>query len=120
MSDQRGRPHLHTRRIAQRVKGEAIAETVAGDGGQLIAGIAVTDTRIAAAYGSQLVIVGMIGIGCCDIFGIDGAGQQPFVRIPVGVCHIPQSIRDFVGVLSVGLGCCRGGYKGFIGCPYKS
>jgi hypothetical protein len=73
VGDQRGRPHLHTGRIAQRVKGEAIAETVAGDGGQLIAGIAVTDRRTATAYGSQLIITGVIRIRCCDIFDITTA-----------------------------------------------
>lgn len=74
MSDQRDCPHLHTGRIAQRVKGEAIAETVAGDGGQLIAGIAVIDNCTATAYGSQFVIETVIGIGCCDILGILGTG----------------------------------------------
>ncbi|MBV1709936.1 MAG: hypothetical protein KMY54_08745 [Erysipelothrix sp.] len=73
VSDQRGRPHLHIGRIAQRVKGEAIAETVAGDGGQLIAGIAVIDNCIATAYGSQFVIIGVIRIRCCDTFDITTA-----------------------------------------------
>ncbi|MDO9592358.1 MAG: hypothetical protein Q7I98_04085 [Erysipelotrichaceae bacterium] len=81
MSDQRGRPHLHTRRIAQRVKGEAIAETVSGDGGQLIAGIAVIDRRTATAYGSQFVITGVIRIRCCDFFGI-------FTRVEINTFSI--------------------------------
>jgi hypothetical protein len=73
VSDQRDCLHLHIGRIAQRVKGEAITETVSGDGGQLIAGIAVIDNCIATAYGSQFVITGVIRIRCCDIFDITTA-----------------------------------------------